>query len=240
MKKIVPLLLALSISLWSADFWQTKPYTDWSDKEAQRIETNSPWAKEVSVSLGVGPGGPDTGRGKRGGNGSTGDIDSSTGGSSTGGRGNMQGAGATHSEASVTVIVSWRTALPIREAVAKTKFGAEASTSAEAKKLVEEQQNFYMIMVSGFPATVFRGNDKLKESLLRNTSLLVKGKDPIQASDVKTGGNEQKGVVLFLFPKTAPFSLDDKDVEFSTKLGPILVKQKFHLKDMVFNGKLDL
>jgi hypothetical protein len=68
----------------------------------------------------------------------------------------------------------------------------------------------------------------------------VKGKDPIQASDVKTGGNEQKGVVLFLFPKTAPFSLDDKDVEFSTKLGPILVKQKFHLKDMVFNGKLDL
>ena len=34
--------------------------------------------------------------------------------------------------------------------------------------------------------------------------------------------------------------MDDKEVEFSTRLGQTMVKQKFHLKDMVFNGKLDL
>jgi hypothetical protein len=46
--------------------------------------------------------------------------------------------------------------------------------------------------------------------------------------------------MLFLFPKTVPLTLDDKDVEFSSKVGSLMVKQKFHLKDMVFDGKLDL
>src|SRR5277367_3390907 len=75
MKKITPLLLGLGICLWAADFWQTKPYTDWSDKETQKIETNSPWSKQVSLALPGGGRGPDTGRGKRGGAGG-GDLDS--------------------------------------------------------------------------------------------------------------------------------------------------------------------
>jgi hypothetical protein len=130
--------------------------------------------------------------------------------------------------------------LAVREALAKEKFGAEAATSADAKKMVEEEQKYYGIMVGGLPARALRGDEKMKESLLQNTTLTVKGKDPIQATDVKTGGNEQRAIVVFIFPKTAPFSLDDKDVEFATKLGAIVVRQKFHLKDMTLNGKLDL
>jgi hypothetical protein len=45
---------------------------------------------------------------------------------------------------------------------------------------------------------------------------------------------------VFLFPKTVAIDMDDKEVEFSTKLGQTIVKTKFKLKDMVFNGKLDL
>ncbi len=45
--------------------------------------------------------------------------------------------------ASLTLTVSWRTALAVREAVAKEKFGAEAATSADAKKMVEEEQKYY-------------------------------------------------------------------------------------------------
>jgi hypothetical protein len=245
MKKIAPLLLALAICLWAADFWQGKPYTDWSDKEIQKLETNSPWSKQVPVSLGGG-GGQDTGRGKRGGGGGNGDIDStlgSGGGSGGGGRGGAQDGGGgmgAGGGASVTITVSWRTALALRQAVAKEKFGAEVATSADAKKLVEEDPKYYGILVSGLPGRALHANDKLKDALLKNTSLQVKGKDPIQPADVQTGGNEQRALVLFLFPRTAALSVDDKDVEFSTRLGQITVKQKFHLKDMVFNGKLDL
>jgi len=245
MKKITPLLLGLAICLWAADFWQTKPYTDWSDKDIQKLETNSPWSKQVPLSLGGAGGAPDTGRARRGGSGSVGDIDSSVGSGSTGagGRGNTQevGGGAIPSGgASMSVTVSWRSALAFREAVVKEKFGAEAATSADAKKIIDDDPKFYLVMVSGLPGRAVHGNDKTKDSLLQNTSLIVKGKDPIQATDVQTGGNEQRALVLFFFPKTASLSLDDKEVEFSTKLGAIVVKQKFRLKDMMFNGKLDL
>jgi hypothetical protein len=244
MKKITSLLLWLAICLWAADFWQTKPYIEWSDKEAQKIETNSPWSKQVPVPLGEsGGGGGGTGKGRNKGMSGSGDIDSTLSNGGNAGRAGTQDVGGgvvPNGTASTTLTVSWRTALAVREAVAKEKFGAEAATSPDAKKMVEEEQKYYGIMVGGLPARALRGDQKMKESLLKNTSLIVKGKDPIQATDVQLGGNEQRAVVVFLFPKTAPFSVDDKDVEFSTKLGPIVVRQKFHLKDMVLNGKLDL
>jgi hypothetical protein len=34
--------------------------------------------------------------------------------------------------------------------------------------------------------------------------------------------------------------LDDKEIEFSSKVGTIALKQKFKLKDMAVNGKLEL
>jgi hypothetical protein len=30
-----------------AEFWQTKPYTEWNDKEVARILNDSPWAREA-------------------------------------------------------------------------------------------------------------------------------------------------------------------------------------------------
>ena len=240
MKKISLLLLAVATCAWAADFWQTKPYTEWTDKETQRIQTSSPWSKQVPLSIGGGGGGPDTSRGKRG----AGGVDSETGmGVGSNPRPNQKevdSQGQSGGGTPQVIYVSWRSALAFRQAVAKAKFGDEAATSADAKKMVDEEPKFYLIMISGLSGRALRGGDKMKESLIPNTSLTVKGKDPIQATDVQTGGNEQRPVVVFVFPRTSPFTLDDKDVEFSTKLGSIVVKQKFHLKDMVLNGKLDL
>jgi hypothetical protein len=245
MKKIIPILLTLGLCLCAADFWQTKPYTEWSDKDIQKIETNSPWAKQVPVALPAGGGGGSSKRGKGGGNASEleGAGNGISGGGNAGRNAGIQDVGGgvdAGGGAALTVTLSWRTALPIREATAKQKYGAEAATSADAKKMIEEPQKFYAILLTGLPGRVLRGGDKLKESLLQGTSLTVKGKDPIQPTDVQTGGNEQRAVMLFLFPKTVPLTLDDKDVEFSSKVGSLMVKQKFHLKDMVFDGKLDL
>jgi len=81
-----------------------------------------------------------------------------------------------------------------------------------------------------------RGGAEMKEMLLKNTSLSIKGKEPIVPTDLQSGG----ATAVFLFPKTVAIDMDDKEVEFSTKLGQTIVKTKFKLKDMVFNGKLDL
>jgi hypothetical protein len=102
--------------------------------------------------------------------------------------------------------------------------------------VIEEPQKFYVIVVSGLPARMGRAGAEMKEMLMKNTSLSVKGKEPIVPADLQSSGT----TALFLFPKTVAIDMDDKEVEFSTKLGQNIVKTKFKLKEMLFNGKLDL
>ena len=244
MKKSLLLILTLSVCVWAADSWQSKPFTEWSDKEIQKVLNSSPWSKEVSVPAGSGGGGG--GRGRRGGGGGdTGDAPMSAGGTGAGGSrggggGDMSTPGG-NLNSSINVIVSWRTALPCRQAIARQKYGADAATSADAKKMIEEPQKFYAIVVGGLPGRMLRGSsDEMKAGLLKNTMLEVKGKDPIQASDLQTAANGQQGMIVFLFPKTNPIDADDKEVEFVSRIGPMTVKQKFKLKDIMFNGKLEL
>src|ERR1041385_2324335 len=75
--------------LFAEDVWK-KPFTDWSEKDANKLLQNSPWAHEVSVSLGGGMGGGG-GRRQRGG-GSMGEAEG-VGGSGGGSRGGMAGGG---------------------------------------------------------------------------------------------------------------------------------------------------
>jgi hypothetical protein len=231
MKKLSLLLPALAapfaIHLLAADFWVSKPYAEWTEKEILKIETSSPWSKQVTVEMGRGGAGGDS-SGKGGGR--------SKGGGGGGGTEESKGGGQ---GAGMMLTVSWRTALPVREAYAKQKYGAELETSADAKKLLTEEPKSYVVLVSGLRRPL-RSDDNLKDTLIKSTGLMVKGKDPIVPSDVQMGTMDKTPVVVFIFPRTTPITVDDKEVEFSTKLGPLTVKQKFHLKDMVLNGKLEL
>src|SRR5207248_802263 len=60
-KRISAVFFVFAFVLAAADFWQSKPATDWSDKEVQKILNNSPWAHQVSVSVN-GPTPPSVGR----------------------------------------------------------------------------------------------------------------------------------------------------------------------------------
>ena len=78
-------------------------------------------------------------------------------------------------------------------------------------------------------------------SLKKNCAIHCAGKDDLTPEDAQIGQNA-KGLIaaVVMFPKKDPFSLDDKEVEFSVKLGSATAKRKFKLKDMVFEGKLEL
>ena len=73
MKKLGFAALLLTISLWAADFWQSKPFGEWSDKDVQKMLDNSPWSKPVSVGTDLVPP-SDTGK-KGGGRAGMGEID---------------------------------------------------------------------------------------------------------------------------------------------------------------------
>ena len=118
------------------------------------------------------------------------------------------------------------------------RFGSEAHTAAESKQFLERRETHYVVAVAGFSgrmAGMTQNTDRFKET----TSLKRKNKDLIRPEIVQM--HQRESVTLFLsFPRTDPIALEDKNVEFEMKLGPMTLKRKFKLKDMVFDGKLEL
>ena len=79
--------------------------------------------------------------------------------------------------------------------------------------------------------------DRMKE----NTTLERKGKDAIHPDRIQPVQTNQGMITVFMFPRTGqPIVLDDKEVTLHQKMGPMDWKAKFALKDMVYNGKLEL
>src|ERR1043166_6359109 len=94
------------------------------------------------------------------------------------------------------------------------------------------------------PNRAGRGADEVEserkqrlEMLKEYTKLDRKG-DPIYLSNVLPSTNNAG--TLFYFPNFEPIKPEDKQVTFVTKMGPIEVKAKFSLKEMVYHGSLAL
>lgn len=263
-KSLLLLSLATGVTgvLWGAGFWEKKDFPQWSVKDIRRIMTNSPWAREIRINSselrgaqrgamrmagggGSGPqpqGGsagdaPDSGGNDFGGGG--GDVGDAGG--DGGGPGAFSGAGASlpGPTPSVPLTIRWQTSLPVKQAIVKHRFGDEAATSGEGKKFLARDEPHYIVVVSGMPApmlALFRDS----EAITAKTFLKRKKKENIVAARVEAKPVGQLLDVSFWFPRTAAVTLEDKDVEFETKIGRLKIKRKFKLKDMVFNGELSL
>jgi hypothetical protein len=227
MKKIAGLLLLFGCGLVAADFWQ-KPYTEWSDKDATKMINTSPWAKSASVAM-VFPGG--------------GAPPPMPGGGFGGGapRGPEGGGGADFTPPSFEIVARWQSALPIREAIVRLRFGAEADKSPEAAKVLEQQERPYEIVLSGPMGMFLPGKPEDSSKALSEVSSLSSSRTgAIKATHIEVSQPGKTMDVVFVFPRSMPFTVEDKEVEFNTKLGASVVKYKFKLKDMVVNGKLEL
>jgi hypothetical protein len=219
------------------DFWVKKEYTQWTDEEIKKVMTNSPWAKEITVSAPPGT----VGGGQRAPQTSGIDVEGGGGGGrGRGGRGARGGdeGGGGGGEALLSLTMSWRSSLPLRKALVKSRLGGSTEVPTDAQQLLSRDQDEYVIVVSGLPARMAR---LIQDPARLNRSTLKAGKKaPISPKAVDFQSRTQSVDVLFIFPKTDPITLDDKDVELDLKLGTIEAKRKFSLKDMVYNGKLEL
>ncbi|MBL8241429.1 MAG: hypothetical protein JNM66_28650 [Bryobacterales bacterium] len=249
MRRLPVIILLCALPAFAEDFWKGKPFTEWTEKEIRRMLTNSPWAKEVAASMPGGGGGGaggmgGRGGGRRGGGGGGGGIpsaDSSGGGGGEGmGGGNMGGGGAS-SPPAILANVRWQTALPVKRALVRMRFGEEAGTSTQAKQVLDADDPVYLIVLEGLPARMAQiGEARLKESLQKSTMLKHGSKNPIAPAQIQVGLVEKRLLIYFAFPKSDAIVLEDKDVEFVSKVGPMEFKKKFKLADMVVDGKLTL
>ena len=106
----------------------------------------------------------------------------------------------------------------------------------ESQQLLDRTESFYVVSVMGVPARYSRVVQNLKTEtfLKRDKKASIAPEETI----AQQAGTDL--VLAFGFPRTDAITLQDKDVEFVTKLGQIEIKKKFSLKDMMFHGQLEL
>jgi hypothetical protein len=128
------------------------------------------------------------------------------------------------------VMLRWETSLPIKQAIVRASSLGGAGISPDTEQFLTRQETQYVVSIVGLQGRML-GRDRV-------ASLKVKGKDPIPATDIKPATDQAK--VYLIFARSSPITLEDQEVEVSFKSGGIEIKHKFKLKDMVFDGKLDL
>jgi len=237
----------------SKEFWEAKPASEWSADEIDRMLTKSPWAKDASVMgdrSGFGNGGSGRTRGGGigfpGGGGGIGFPGGGVGfpGGGRQGGGYPGGGNDGGGRERLTATVRWESALPIQEAL---RIGA-----SDEKPNADFDKYYVIALIGGLSAggrrrsstsdddddSTTRADRRLEE--LKESARLERKDGPISLEKVEEGsrvGSRGPGV-YFYFDRKADVSMDDKFVNFSTKLGRMEIKAKFTMKEMSYHGKL--
>jgi hypothetical protein len=183
------------------------------------------------------------------------------GGGGYGGRQGGMGSGLPGGQPDRYVTLQWVSAAPVRLALLKRQ--AAEQSSAEGAPNFAKAMVQYVLAVSGFPAggggggwnRQGAGQDddigttgdrpqrdpaQMAERLKANSALNRKGHDPIHPDNVTWNDSNGSRVMMLFFPKTDAITLADKDIEVQIAMGPMEIKKKFALKDMLYQGRLEL
>jgi len=233
------------------DFWSAKPYTQWTQKEVDKMLKNSPWSKEIAI--GSAPIAPSETAGE-GAAGGAGDMsgEGAMGGGGGGGRGSRRG-GQSPNEPNPTmssITVSWF-ARPVREAMAQRNLLGPEPQKDAVDKLLKYENPFYSLWVYGYPggggrgargARGGRGGDAMQQ-LRQETFLRKKNKEKIPVAGVMMPSGRGQALIL-QFAKQQDgrptLTLEDREVELMLKVGGSTYHIKFKLADMVINKQLEL
>ena len=250
-------ILSVGVAI-AASSWQKEDPSQWTSEDVYQILNNSPWSKAVSVVVSArGPGYGEQGAGN-GGNGGTWGNGGQMPGGGMGrggglggggmpgggmGRGRGNTSGYPNAEQPATVTVQWESALPVR--LADAKRSGETADPAAMKPLKE-----YVIAVIGLPKSGFGsrwpasgsdedvGDGEVADHLKVMTVLSV-GHERLNPTRVELNqGRDARAV--FHFEKSEPITLKDKDAEFRISSDRMEIRKKFALKDMEYQGKLEL
>ena len=234
-------LVFVAVALASDPPWKGKPYDQWTDKDLEKIFTDSPWSRAGTVTrtwapltskdVPAGPGGPaggaqpntPTAPGKPGGG--RGPIDNGAGGVPTGDE--------------LRLNVYWASSRVMRAASARKSVLHGDKKDVDVAKYASEPQEEYQVVVQSEDMAPFARHDE--KFFQKNSFLdLKKTKQKISPSHVRYE-RDDKGLVaaaVFFFPKktaagepTVPS--DEKNVEFNCKIEGSRLRVNFDPQKMV-------
>jgi hypothetical protein len=240
------------------DFWEQKPYTEWGEKDVDKLLKNSPWAKTVTLGGGAsqgrdmsgmggdegGFGGQRTGGGDMGGG--TGGMGEGGGGMRGGGRGGRGGGGGMQGGVLPSVVIAWNSQ-PVRQALARRLQLRNAEVSQEQVdrllKFGSAETIEFLILGGGGGRGMGAANPDVLKKMKEETYLAKKNKEKIPLQNVLLPQGPGQPVVL-TFPRTVEgkptVSLDDKEIEVVTRLGWSVIRTRFKLAEMTVKGELQI
>ena len=241
---VVSLVLTAILTIFPKDFWEENPFTEWTEQEAMKLISDSPWARPLSV-LGsiLGARQTVTTRSSELPNLATAERGRSSGEAMSTGTA-MGGKAGIGPGDPVPVYVRWLSSVRMRQALGRLgRFRVKAPES-EASRFAEQRVEDYQIAVIAPIMGVF--NDLSLEEFKPKT-FLTSRKDKSKKIPLKSytaPRNRSDGVALFSFPRLLDgkpvFGLEDQEVEFSAQGGMITLKAAFKLAKMMADGKPDL
>jgi hypothetical protein len=109
---------------------------------------------------------------------------------------------------------------------------AKPMLEASKIKLPEKMDHHYILRVDGFPV-----GDENVDELKQAATIQPKNKEIAGCAAVEKNGSGSSW--YFGFSKdTITLAPDDKEVDFTARIGRYLVKAKFNLKEMLYHGEL--
>ena len=205
------IVLLAGAVLAAADFWEETEFTAWSDKDVEQMMNDSPWAKRLTVRF------PRTPRESRG--------------------GRFGGFRPGTSTPQTRLVIQWQSAQPIRQAMVRGRIEQGGTVDPEAQVFLDQSSPGYVVVVTGLPGQFGR---LTPEALMAEARLERKGKSPIVPAQAQPQRAGRGVAIVYFFPKDDAIVLEDKEVEFITKVGGVTIKKEFTLEDMVFNDQLEL
>ena len=217
------MLAAVFLSAEKNAFWTARPYTEWTDKEVDKLLKDSPWARTILLSTG-----PDESAQQRGRGGEESDAGLST-------------AGNPPFRERPKLAITWYSRT-IRQGVARRLLLANPASTEQADHLLNRPPSqFYEILVVGWNPG--RNRDQALQALKEQTFLQKKNKEKIPLGDVILPVKRGDPLVL-RFAREANgkpvLVLEDKEVMLVLKHGENTTRVPFKLSEMVVRDQLDL
>lgn len=226
-----------------------KAFPNWSASYIDRMLTDSPWAKESTVSFRLDAvqkrfGSSFAQIGYPGGIGIPGTRIPgwpSGGGNTTSSPRTWPGGSGGGAKTEIYLVTRWSSALPIRRALALLEFGANGLSDEKAVELLTRKEPEYVVEIGGFPTTTIRqGARKLEAELLQSARLTVPNRKPVTASSAHVPEHGMHLAATLRFPRFEDLSPKEGTIELFAESGPIRIQERFKLRDMVYEGLLEL
>ena len=141
--------------------------------------------------------------------------------------------GVAELRAEIYLTVRWASALPIRQALA-----LHQSKAPETLEIVEPE---YVVEIAGFPTTVIRqGARRFEAELADSARITVAGRPSLKPVSASVPEHGMHLMATLRFPQFEGLDTKEGDVTIHATPGSLKVDQRFKLKDMVYDGRLEL